>query len=253
MYSYRVIPVVLLSGNRVVKTKCFKNPIYIGDPINILKIFNQKAVDELIILDIDASKLQGRPNFELLEKLASECFMPIGYGGGIRNIEDVRRLLSIGIEKLIFNSAFYFNESLIIKTINEIGSQSVVLSLDFKLDWLGRPILYSHAGYKTPNKDLISFANYAESIGVGELILHSVDRDGSMKGYDLSMLKELSKSLQIPIVACGGAGSIDDLRMAVKDGKASAVAAGSLFVFHGPLRGVLINYPSQNILKSIFE
>jgi cyclase len=179
--------------------------------------------------------------------------MPLGYGGGIQTIADVRKILSIGIEKVIFNSAIHNNPDLIKEASREVGSQSVVVSLDYKYNLFGRPKIYSHAGLKTQPQSIVDFALYAESIGAGELILNSVDRDGTMKGYDIQLIKEVSSKVSIPVVACGGAGTLEHLKEAIQEGKASAVAAGSIFVFHGSLNGVLINYPSQEKLKVIFN
>lgn len=252
MISFRVIPVLLISQNGLVKTRRFKEPIYIGDPINAIKIFNEKEVDELILLDIDASKEGRGPDFSLIEQIASECFMPLGYGGGIKSREEANKLFSIGIEKIIFNTTAYTSPSLISEIAKEVGSQSIVVSIDYKKNFFGIPKLFSHCGATPPALAILEYAKYIQGIGVGEIMLHCVDRDGEMNGYDLNVLKQVASSLEIPVIACGGAGSISHLLEGVKDGNASAVAAGSMFVFHGPLRGVLINYPSQEALKKIF-
>ncbi len=253
MISYRVIPVLLLSNRGLVKTRKFRKPVYVGDPINAIKIFNEKEVDELVFLDIDASKKGRSPDFKLLEQIASECFMPLGYGGGIKNFEDVKKILSIGIEKVIFNTAAYNSPTLIIQTAKEVGNQSVVVSIDYKKNMIGSPKLFSHSNTKTPSMSIPEYSKYIQDLGAGEIILHCVDRDGEMNGYDLDMIKQITSSLEIPVVACGGAGNINHFIEAVKISHASAVAAGSMFVFHGPLKGVLINYPSQEKLKTIFE
>lgn len=253
MISYRVIPVLLLQNGGLVKTRQFKKPTYVGDPINAIKIFNEKEVDELVFLDIDASKEKRGPDFRLLEQIASECFMPLGYGGGIRSLADVNRIYSIGIEKVIFNTAAFINQELIKEAAKEAGNQSVVVSVDIKKNLLGKRILYSHASARTPNMDLITFAKHMQDLGAGELILNAVDRDGMMDGYDIDLIEQIAGAVEIPVVACGGAGTLDHFKHAVHKGNASAVAAGSMFVFHGPLKGVLINYPSQEKLKTIFE
>jgi cyclase len=253
MISYRVIPVLLLQNGGLVKTKQFKKPTYVGDPINAIKIFNEKEVDELVFLDIDASKENRGPDFALLEQIASECFMPLGYGGAIRSLADVNRIFSIGIEKVIFNTAAFKNEALIKVSAKEAGNQSIVVSIDIKKNLLGKRSLYSHAGESLPKMDIISFAKHMQDIGAGELILNSVDRDGMMAGYDIDLIEQVASAVEIPVVACGGAGNLGHFKQAVHKGNASAVAAGSMFVFHGPLKGVLINYPSQEKLKTIFE
>jgi cyclase len=253
MNSYRVIPVLLLSEHGLVKTKNFKKPIYIGDPINAIKIFNEKETDELVFLDIDASKENRGPNFQLLKQIASECFMPLGYGGGIKSLSDISRIFHIGIEKVIFNTAAYTNNKIIKDAAKEVGSQSIVISIDVKKNVFGNKKLYSHSRIKTPNIDIVTFAKQMQDLGAGELIINSVDKDGMMDGYDIELIEQISTSVEIPVIACGGAGNIEHFKNAVKIGKASAVAAGSMFVFHGPLKGVLINYPSQEKLRNIFE
>ncbi|GJM33475.1 MAG: putative imidazole glycerol phosphate synthase subunit hisF2 [Saprospiraceae bacterium] len=253
MISYRVIPVLLLHEKGLVKTTKFKKPIYVGDPINAIKIFNEKEVDELVFLDIDASKKNRGPDFSLLEQIASECFMPLGYGGGISTIEQVNRIFNIGIEKVIFNSSALSNPKLISEVAKTAGNQSVVVSIDVKKNWLGKKIIYSHSGTKVPKLSLTEFARKMQEFGAGEIIINAVDQDGMMNGYDLELIKEVAEAVEIPVVACGGASNIQNLREAVAMGKASAVAAGSLFVFYGPHKAVLINYPSQDKLKSVFE
>lgn len=253
MISYRVIPVLLLQNGGLVKTRQFKKPTYVGDPINAIKILNEKEVDELVFLDIDASKERRGPDFGLLEQIASECFMPLGYGGGIRSLADINRIFSIGIEKVIFNTAAFTNESLIKEAAKEAGNQSVVVSMDIKKNLLGKRGLFSHAAAPLPKMDPLSFARHMQDTGAGELILNAVDRDGMMDGYDIELIEQIAGAVEIPVVACGGAGNLDHFKQAVYKGNASAVAAGSMFVFHGPLKGVLINYPSQEKLKTIFE
>ena len=253
MISYRVIPVLLLSEGGLVKTEKFKKPVYVGDPINAIRIFNDKEVDELVFLDIDASKENRGPDFALLEQIASECFMPLGYGGGITTLDQVKRIYSTGIEKVILNSVVFNKPKLVDAAAAEAGSQSVVVSIDYKKALFGKTKVYSHAKRKTPNMSVLEFAKEMEARGAGELILNSVDQDGLMNGYDVDMIAAISEELTIPVVACGGAGEIDHLIEGVKKGKASAVAAGSMFVFHGPHKAVLINYPSQEKLSTIFS
>lgn len=253
MISYRVIPVLLLSEGGLVKTEKFKKPTYVGDPINAIRIFNDKEVDELVFLDIDASKENRGPDFKLLKQIASECFMPLGYGGGITSLDEVKRIFSIGIEKVILNSIVFDKPQLVEETASEAGNQSVVVSIDYKKALFGKTKVYSHSKRKTPNQSVVQFAKEMEERGAGEIILNCVDQDGIMNGYDIDMLAAISEELTVPVVACGGAGNINHLSEAVKKGKASAVAAGSMFVFHGPHKAVLINYPSQEKLSTIFN
>jgi len=253
MYNYRVIPVLLLSNKGLVKTRQFKNPTYIGDPINAIRIFNEKEVDELVFLDIDASKQNKKPDFKLIEKIASECFMPLGFGGGITEMSDIHTLFKIGVEKVILNTSAITHPELIREAADLAGNQSVVVSMDVKKNWLGKHKIYSHAGIKTNEQNPIDFAMKAQALGAGEIILNVVDRDGMMQGFDIELIKQFSSKLEIPVVVCGGAGNNQHFKEAVHVGGASAVAAGSLFVFHGPLKGVLINYPNPEVIKNIFK
>ena len=251
MIRPRVIPVLLLKGEGLVKTVRFKDPKYLGDPINIVRIFNAKEVDELIFLDITATNEGRRPPFELLAKITSECFMPLGYGGGIRSMEDVKALLGIGIEKVIMNTRAVEEPAFITEVAEYAGSQAVVVSMDVKKGFLGKYEVFTHSGRNGTGLDPVQHALEMEKRGAGELFLNAIDRDGMMQGYDLDLVRRVAESVQLPLVACGGAGDIRHLAEAILQGGASAAAAGSLFVFQGPLRGVLISYPSQEELKSI--
>tara|TARA_Y100001958_G_C21244679_1_gene573953 strand:- start:4346 stop:5113 length:768 start_codon:yes stop_codon:yes gene_type:complete len=252
MNSFRLIPVLLLSEGGLVKSTKFKNYNYIGDPINAVKIFNEKEVDELVFIDIMASKINSAPNFDLLEQIASECFMPLGYGGGINNLDDIKRILSIGFEKIILNTSIHLNPDLLKIASKEIGSQSVVVCIDYKTNIFGNRKLFSHSGINLCNKPVIDFAKYVEELGAGEIILQSVDNDGKMSGYDLSFIKQFNDAVNIPVVACGGAGSLTDFSDALKHTGVSGIAAGSKFIYHGTNKGVLINYPSNEEVKKIF-
>jgi cyclase len=243
MYHTRVIPCLLLQGEGLVKTITFKNPIYLGDPINIVKIFNDKEVDELVLLDIRAT----------IEKIASECFMPLGYGGGIRNVEDMKNLFSLGVEKISINSCAVESPDLIKKATEIFGSQSIVISIDVKKSWLGKYEVVTHGGKRRTGLDPVLFAKQVENLGAGELLLNSVERDGTMQGYDLKLISLIANAVNIPVVACGGAGKLEHLADAVLKGGASAAAAGSFFVFNGPHRAVLISYPLPQELKRIFD
>jgi cyclase len=242
MVRIRIIPVLLLSGQKLVKTINFKNRIYVGDPINTIKIFNEKQVDELLILDIDATRKCTEPNYEYIEKLTSQCFMPLAYGGGISNPSQAKRLLSLGVEKIIINTAAIENPIFISELADEIGSQSVVVSLDFKKNWLGSYKIKISGGQRSAKVDPFQFIEKIVLYGAGEIIINSIDHDGTQNGYDLNLIKNISKKINVPLISCGGAGNLTDLASAIKSG-ASAVAAGSMFLFSGPHKAVLINFP----------
>lgn len=253
MYRSRLIPCLLLQNTGFVKTVKFKEPKYLGDPINILKLFNDKEVDEAIILDITATTENKRPQFALIEKFASECFMPLGYGGGIHNIEDMKTLFQLGIEKVALNTAACENLALVRQAADIFGSQSVVVSIDVKKNWFGKYEVLTRSGRKRTGIEPISYAKRMQSAGAGELFLNSIDRDGTMQGYDLPLIQQVAAAVNIPVVACGGAGNLSDFARAVQQAGASAAAAGSFFVYKGPHRAVLISYPDQAVLSTYFR
>ncbi|MBK7140287.1 MAG: imidazole glycerol phosphate synthase subunit HisF [Bacteroidetes bacterium] len=254
MKRVRVIPVLLVNTKKLVKTVGFDKETYIGDPINAIKIFNEKEVDELVLLDISATKNKTAPNFELIEQAASECFMPLAYGGGITNIEQIKKILYSGVEKVVINSAFTTNPTLIKEASNAFGAQSIVASIDVKKTFFGEYVAFSHSGTKKIKMKLQDYCKYVEDLGAGEIMIYSIDRDGSYKGFDTNLIQLVAKSVSIPVVATGGARNIDDFKEAINEGHASAVAAGSMFVYNGKHRAVLISYPSQNELKeSLYE
>lgn len=250
MLKSRVLPCLLLQNNGLVKTVGFEGARYIGDPINAVKIFNEKEVDELVLLDIGASRRKGEPNFELLQKIASEAFMPMCYGGGVTTLAQATRLIKLGVEKVAVNSSVLKDASLIRDMAAEMGSQSVVASIDVKKDWLGRYRVFDPVSRKLTAMDPIEHALRMQDAGAGEVFLNNVLTDGRQVGYDLKLISLVANALNIPLIACGGAGNYADLADAVKAG-ASAVAAGSLFVFQGKHRAVLINYPSYEELERI--
>lgn len=252
MLLTRVIPTLLLKGPGFVKTTKFKNPVYLGDPLNIVKIFNEKEVDEIVILDISDPSTQGEPNFELIGQIANECFMPVCYGGHIQSIDQIKTLFSLGIEKISLNTAAYETPSLIEESASNYGSQSIVGSIDVKKNLLGKYAAYIRGGSEKIDLDPITYAKKLESLGVGEILLTAIDREGTMSGYDTALIKMIASSLAIPLIANGGARNIDDFSQAVKEGGASAVAASSMFVFHGPQKGVLISYPPITQLEKAF-
>lgn len=251
MRQTRVIPCLLLKNQGLVKTIKFKNPKYVGDPINAVKIFNEKEVDELIFLDTTATIENRKPTFNLLTQIASECFMPFGYGGGIRTLEHIKEILSLGVEKVAINSYAVENPAFIRSAAEYFGSQSIVVSIDVKKNLFGKYEVYTHSGRKAAKLNPVEFAVQMEKTGAGELFLSSIDRDGTMKGYDIELIKKVTKAVSIPVIVCGGAGRIEDFGDAVQKGGASAVAAGSLFVFIGPHRAVLINFPSSEELQKV--
>lgn len=248
----RVIPVLLLRNRGLVKTVRFKDPTYLGDPINVVKIFNDKEVDELLFLDINATIEGRRPPFDYLAEIASECFMPLAYGGGVRSLEDIKTILSVGIEKVSINSYAAENATFVRQTADQVGSQSVVVSIDVKRNLLGGYKVVTHGGRRATSLDPVRYAVQMAELGAGEILLNSVDRDGMMHGYDIDLIKRVAHAVDIPVVACGGAASIEDLTAAVQEGGASAAAAGSMFVFQGKHRAVLISYPTEQQLRSSF-
>lgn len=251
MLSHRVIPALLLDQGGLVKTQRFKQPKYVGDPINAVKIFNDKEVDELVVLDISASRLNKEPDYELISQFASECFMPLAYGGGIRTIEQARTLFTLGVEKVVLQSAVLSDTSLITRVAERFGVQSVVVSLDIKRNWRGKPMPWASRDRKKIAENWTVLAKRLIAAGAGEILLNAVDRDGMQQGYDLELISDLSRQIDVPLIALGGAGTIQDLKSAV-DAGASAAAAGSLFVFQGPHRAVLISYPRYAELEALF-
>ncbi|MCX6654428.1 MAG: AglZ/HisF2 family acetamidino modification protein [Candidatus Bathyarchaeota archaeon] len=248
MIKTRVIPCLLLKNHGFYKTIDFKNPRYLGDPINIVKLFNDKEAYELAILDITATVEGKEPDFNYLAEIASECFMPIGYGGGIRNVQDIQRLLSIGFEKVIINTEAVRQPELIKKSSNQFGAQSIVVSIDVKKEGNGKHVVYINGGRERTGLDPVEHAKNMERNGAGEILLTSIDRDGMMNGYDLDLIRMVSNSVGIPLLACGGAGRIEHFGEAVKSG-ASAVVAGSLFVYYGKHKAVLVNFPETRKLE----
>ncbi|HUI93301.1 MAG TPA: AglZ/HisF2 family acetamidino modification protein [Chitinivibrionales bacterium] len=251
MIKTRVIPSLLIKNGGLVKTVRFNKATYVGDPINAIKIFNDKEVDELAVIDIEASLLKKPPNFNLLDQVSKEAFMPLAYGGGINNLEYVRKILSLGFEKVIIDSYALSNPEFITKAADICGSQSVVVCIDMKRDLIGHLQVFDYIHKKPKRIAAHEYAVQVQQRGAGEIILYSVDRDGTYEGYDVKGIKDITSRLTIPVVALGGAGKIEDFSKAVKDGGASAVAAGSLFVFHGPHRAVLITYPEKKDIEHL--
>ncbi len=248
MHRIRIIPVLLLHKKGLYKTIRFVKPTYIGDPINTVKIFNDKEIDEIIVLDIDAGQEQRDPDFENIEAIASEAFMPFAYGGGIMTTDHAQKLLYLGAEKIILNRAAFMKPSLITVVANRAGSQSVVVSIDYKKNFFGKDLVYVANGRQSTGLPPVAYARRMAELGAGEIIINSIDRDGTYRGYDLEMIDKISKAVPIPVVSLGGASTVLDFRKAVQAG-ASAVAAGSMFVYQRPHNAVLINYPKQALLN----
>lgn len=252
MLRNRVMPCLLLSNSRLVKTIKFRNPAYIGSPINAVMIYNEKEVDELIFLDITSTTENKPPPYKIISEIATECFMPFSYGGGIKDIGTIKKIFALGAEKVIINSYAVENPHLIKEASDRFGSQSIVVSIDVKKTATGKYTIFTRSGRNATGLDPIQFAVQMEKMGAGEIFLNSIDRDGVMEGFDLELIKKVSKAINIPLIACGGAGEYKDLGMAIKAG-ASAVAAGSLFMYQGKNRSVLINFPSHEELKNVLR
>jgi cyclase len=252
MLKVRVMPCLLLDDGKLFKTINFEKPNYIGDPINAVKIFNDKEVDELIVVDISVTKENRKPDFKRITEIASECFMPLAYGGGIKSIADMKRIFALGAEKVVICSAAVENPDLISEAARIFGSQSVVISIDVRKNKDGFYEVFTQSGRKATGFDPVNWAKAVESVGAGEIFLNSIDRDGVMKGYDIPLIRKVTSAVNIPVIACGGASQVKDFAKAVKAG-ASAVAAGSMFVyFRNHLDGVLINFPDKAELKELF-
>lgn len=252
MLKHRVIPCLLLRNRGLVKTLKFANPKYVGDPINAIRIFNEKEVDELLVLDIEASKTKREPDYDLIEQFAGECFMPLTYGGGITTVDQAKRLFTIGVEKVSIQTSAINDLKLVSEIASRYGNQSVVVSIDIKKNMLGRQKLYCASSGKVLDQDWHQFMTQAVAAGAGEILLTSVDRDGTMSGMDILLIETAARSCPVPLIAAGGVGSLMDMKKAVTAG-ASAVAAGAFFVYHGPRRAVLITYPKYNELIALLD
>lgn len=253
MLKSRVIPVLLLRDGGLVKTVKFSNSKYIGDPINAVKIFNDKEVDELIFLDIDASKNNREPDFGTIEDLAAECFMPFAYGGGVTSLTQIQRILNIGVEKVILNYSVLSNPDLVRQASAHFGSSTIIVAIDIKKDLWGNYRVFNHVKQKTEKIDPITHAMKVCEAGAGELFINNVDRDGTYSGFDLPILESINKVVSVPVIVCGGASGPSDLKEVVSKTNVSAAAAGSIFVYQGPHRAVLISYPSQDQLRQLLS
>ena len=242
-----------MKGNGLYKTYKFKKPKYVGDPINAVRIFNEKEVDEIMLLDIEASKKNREPNYDLLKKFASECFMPLTYGGGIDNMHKAEKIFSLGVEKISIQTSALNNIEFLQDLVKNFGSSSIIFSIDVKKNFLGQQRIYSHAT-KMPliNFNIDNSLKIAKEAGVGEILFNSVDLDGTLLGQDLNLIKYISNQIDIPLISLGGVGSINDIQQSFQAG-AQGVGVGSFFVFYGPHKAVLITYPDKKTLKNLVK
>ena len=253
MLRPRIIPSLLIKDKGLVKTLNFKSSKYVGDPINAVKIFNEKEVDELAIFDIDATVNNNEPDYLLIEKLANQSRMPLCYGGGVKTIEQAQRIFGLGIEKIALSSSAIHRPNLVTEIAERVGSQSVIVVLDIKKKLFGGYELYTHNGQKSTGINPVQFAKELEHAGVGEIIINSIDKDGTMQGYDFTLIDKITEVVNIPLTVLGGAGSLDDIQKVIERYGVIGVAAGSLFVFQGPYKAVLINYPNQIQKNNLFK
>ena len=249
MLRSRIIPCLLVHNKGLVKTVNFGDPKYVGDPVNAVKIFNEKEVDEIMVLDIDATVQNREPDYQLIENLAAECRMPLGYGGGIKNADQAKRIVQLGVEKIALSSAAIETPEIIPEIASAVGSQSVVVVLDVHKNLFGKYSIFIHNGKKNTKLDPFQFASKVASLGVGEIVINSIDNDGKMDGYDWLLAKKMRDAVDIPITVLGGAGSLEDIGTLINKFKIIGAAAGSLFVLKGKYRAVLISYPSREERK----
>ncbi len=250
MLKARVIPCLQLIDQSLVKTQRFKNPAYIGDPINTIRIFNELEVDELCFLDIRATLEKRPPNFNILSEIANECFMPLSYGGGINHIDTVKKILAIGFEKVVINSNAFIQKNLLTEVSGKFGNQSIIGSMDVKKNLFGKHNVFINSGTKKINLDPIEWAQELVSLGAGELLITSMDNEGTWEGYDIDIIKKISNSVSVPVIANGGAGTIKHIADAINLGQADAVALGSMVVYQKKGMGVLVNFPDKNDLAT---
>ena len=249
MFRPRVIPVLLLRGNALVKTRKFRAPVYLGDPINAVRIFNDLKADELVFLDILASRDRRTISLDFVRRVGEESNMPFSVGGGIGTLEDIRGVMGAGAEKVVLNTHAATNPRLVETAAQAFGSSTIVVCIDVKKDLLGRARTWILGGTKSTGHSPEEYARQMEQRGAGEIIVQSISRDGMMEGYDIELIRRIADSVSVPVIALGGAGTSDHLRQAHVEGHATGLAAGSLFVFQGPKRGVLINYPERSELR----
>lgn len=248
----RVIPCLLVDDEAMVKTVRFEEGAYLGDPVNVINLFNRFEVDEITLLDVRATVEDREPVFELIEHLAAECWVPLSYGGGIRTIDDVRRILSSGVEKVVLGTVAADDPDLVTEASRIFGVQAVIVAVDARRTGAGGYETFVASGTRALGTDPATYARLAASRGAGEILVTSIDRDGTMEGYDVELIRQVSEAVDVPVIACGGAGDRSDLAVPIQAG-ASAVAAGSIFVFQGRERGVLINFPDRPYLEGLLS
>lgn len=252
MLRPRIIPSLLLQDNGLVKTVNFKNPKYVGDPINAVRIFNEKAVDELAIFDIDATAKGLEPNYSLIERIANQSRMPLCYGGGVKTVEQAQKIFGLGIEKIALSSSVLQNPELITQIADRVGGQSVIVVLDVKKKLFGGYEVFTHNGKKATGINPFDFVEKAQKLGAGEIVINSIDQDGVMKGYDMNLIDKIREKISLPLTVLGGAGSLQDIEKVIQKHEIIGVAAGSLFVFKGVYKAVLINYPTKAEKENIY-
>jgi len=254
MLRPRIIPCLLVKDKGLVKTVNFRHPKYVGDPINAVRIFNEKEVDELMVLDIDASSNKQEPDYKMIEYLAAECRMPLCYGGGVTTVEQTKRIFGLGVEKIAISSAAVENHSIVSKMAEQVGNQSVVVVLDVKKRLLGDKYdVWTHNGKTNSGKNPVEFAEELEKLGVGEIVVNSIDNDGVMKGYDMNIVDKIRQVITVPMSVLGGAGSLKDIGQLINRHGIIGAAAGSLFVFKGVYKAVLINYPNHAEKEALLQ
>lgn len=253
MFRPRIIPLLLLQDQGLVKSVKFKNYRYIGDPINAVKLFNDLRADELVFLDINASNEGRRISLDFVEKAGDECSMPFAVGGGIKTINDIKVILNAGAEKVVINTSAGKNPEFIREASREFGSSTIVVCIDVQKKKFRKETSYIYSGNKPTGFDPVDFAQLMEEKGAGEVLIQSIEHDGTMSGYNLELIRRISDKLTIPVVACSGAGELSHLASAYYEANASAAAAGSMFVYHGARRAVLVNYPDKEQLNSLFK
>ena len=253
MLQTRIIPCLLLKDDSLVKTVNFKKPAYIGDPVNTARIFNELEVDELTLLDISATSNKKKPNFKILAELANECFMPLAYGGGINDFEDAKKIFQIGIEKVIINSIAFSKPAFITELAEHFGNQAIVASIDVKKNMFGKYQVFSNSGTKKQKVDPVDWAQELEQLGAGEILLTAIHQEGTWMGFDINIIEKISNAVNIPVIANGGASSIEDIGKAVKQGNASAVSLGSMVVYQNKGMGVLVNFPDTEKLNKVLK
>jgi cyclase len=253
MLRPRIIPCLLVQNKGLVKTVQFKDPKYVGDPINAVRIFNEKEVDEIMIIDIDATAENREPDYKMIENLAAECRMPLCYGGGVKTAEQAQRIFSLGVEKVAISSAAVSNPGLLTEIGSRVGSQSIVVVLDVKKNKSGKYEIWTHNGKKNSGKDAIEFAKEVERLSAGEVVVNSIDQDGVMKGYDMELIDKIRSVIHLPLTVLGGAGKLEDIGNLIAKYGIIGASAGSLFVFKGVFRAVLISYPDHDAKSNLIK